>query len=134
MHRCFQILMSVVFAVHALLGCSAHCACPHNPVLHIVGTLCQTEHDVGKHGEGESHEPCDHDSPDCDCQHVSCSYVKADTVRFVQGGGHVARVTLTPVLVGTSQSSQHFVRDSGQLAAANLSSTPVYVWHCALVI
>jgi hypothetical protein len=134
MERLIQIVTSVVFAAHALLGCGVHYSCRHNPAREICSATQHVHHDCGGHHEGQSHESSDEGLPEAPCQHVSCSFVKAETVRVDQGVGHVEWIAAAAMLVEPAATPQVFLTANEPLCAADLTSTPLFVWHCALVI
>jgi hypothetical protein len=134
MERLIQIVTSVVFAAHALLGCGVHYTCRHNPAVEVCSTTHDHSHDCASHHEGESQESGDDQSPSEPCQHVSCSFVKAETVRVDQSAGHVEWVVPVAPSIELTATSQRFLTTNEPLCAVELTSTPLFVWHCALVI
>lgn len=134
MERLLQIVTSVVFAAHALLGCGVHYACRHNPTREVCSAAHDHVHGCAGHHEGESPEPCDDHSPAAPCQHVSCSFVKAETVRLDQSSGHVEWMAASATPLELVESPQVFLTVNEPLCAADLTSTPLFVWHCALIL
>jgi hypothetical protein len=134
MERLIQIVTSVVFAAHALLGCGVHHTCRHNPVVAVCSTTHDHSHHCASHHEGESHESGGEQSPAEPCQHVSCSFVKAETVRLDQGVGHVEWIIPVAPAIELTATSQRLLALHEPLCTADLNSTPLFVWYCALVI
>jgi hypothetical protein len=134
MDRLIQIVTSFVFAAHALLGCGVHFSCRHNPAVEICSSDHDHAHGCASHDEGEPYESGEEESPEAPCQHVSCSFVKAESVRLDQGGQPIEWLAATAALLEPAMSPQVSLSASEPLCAADLTSTPLFVWHCALVI
>jgi hypothetical protein len=134
MVRLIQFVTSVVFAAHALLGCGVHYTCRHNPAVAVCSTADHHSHDCASHHEDDSQESSDDPAPAAPCQHVSCSFVKAETVRVEQGMGHVEWIVQVAPSIELTATSQRILVANEPLCAADLTSTPLFVWHCALVI
>jgi hypothetical protein len=134
MERLIQIVTSVVFAAHALLGCGVHFTCRHNPAVEVCAADHHHAHDCASHDEGSPYESGEDESPQAPCQHVSCSFVKAESVRLDYGGQLVNLLAATPTLLEPVMLPHVYRTANEPLCAADLTSTPLFVWHCALVI
>jgi hypothetical protein len=134
MQNVLCLLTSLVFAVHALLGCAAHRSCGHRAAI-----LPRDHEECGVHAcvthhEGHDSQPADdeHDSP-APCSHSVCSYVKAETQQVDLRNAIVAFwAVLRPIDLGPSGAVTAAV--SEPICQADISSTQLFVWHCALII
>jgi hypothetical protein len=128
------LLASLVFAVHAVLGCGFHNACQHGFAVVSRTAADHVEHACAAHDHGDSHEPADDDQKPADpCQHVACSFVKAETPRIDLTHANVAWLTaMLPVT--QSHRGQIASATCEPICKADLSSAQLYVWHCALLI
>jgi hypothetical protein len=134
MERLIQIVTSVVFSAHALLGCGVHYACRHNPAREVCSTTHHHSHECASHDEGDSQEPLDDHTPAVPCQHVACSFVKAESVRLELDRGHGECLAAAAIVVEPAAAPQVFMTTHKPLCAVDLTSTPLFVWHCALII
>jgi hypothetical protein len=128
------LLTTFVFAFHASLGCGAHRACGNSTVMfgnaevghNHVRDITGHHHDHNGTADHEDNQPCE------PCSNSDCSYVKAETQQ-VDAAGHLtlgtALLTFSPI-----ETSEPPSRYSEPLCKADLSSTQLYVWHCALII
>jgi hypothetical protein len=127
------VLTSLVFAAHALLGCGAHRTCEHRTAILADSAVRHAEHACRAHHEEHDEAPCDgdHESPD-PCSHSVCSYVKAETQRVDLLNDTLAlRAALTPVELQDDAAAAAVFQP---VCLADISSTHLYVWHCALII
>jgi hypothetical protein len=125
-------LTCLLFAAHAVLGCIAHRTCEHHST--IAHTAADhAEHDCTAHHEHHDCDPADRDHSADNCSHSDCSYVKADTQRLDISN---ATTALLPALVTTNSLTDGLGTSAVEtlLCRADLSSTQLYVWHCALII
>jgi hypothetical protein len=103
----------------AVLDCTARHHAAHECDSHSC-------HDEGQPGH-EEHEP----SPPC--QHSICSFVKAEIQRIDFSNDVVA--WFPPAAALDSIQNGHVAATFGEpICRADLSSTQLYVWHCALII
>jgi hypothetical protein len=128
------LLTSLVFAAHALLGCGAHRSCELGTAILAGSGAVDEERHCAAHDCGNGETPCDGDrEPSETCSHSACSYVKAESQR-VDAADDVAAFCATPAPVDL----QHFAATSAAVlepvCRVDLSSTQLYVWHCALII
>jgi len=129
-----HVLTSLVFVTHALLGCGAHRACEHSTTVNSTVAAHHAEHQCAAHHADLGDEPGQHEGePSPPCPHSDCSFVKAETQR-VDLSHDVTAWIAAIALVGS-------VHDGGladavyePICRVDLSSTQLYVWHCALII
>jgi len=126
-----QLLASVAFAAHALLGCGVHHACcvaklesPANCHWHLAGAA---GHDAPCH-PGEAPQP-HRDS----CQHVPCSFTKAEVVR-IEKDTRKATFQIALPTSAAAHSIQTCEAVGEPFRSAPSTSTALYVWHCKLLI
>jgi hypothetical protein len=128
------LLTILAFAAHASLGCGAHRTCEHSTTVASEAHTCHKHsHSVAAHhrdhnatADHEEGEPCD------PCSHSDCSYVKAETQQVDAASPLASSFALLPVsLTEVSESTNRF---DEPVCQADLSSTQLYVWHCALII
>jgi hypothetical protein len=128
------LLTSFVFAVHASLGCGAHRTCEHSTTVASGARTCHQHahgatadrHDRSTAPEHGGEEPCDPGS------HSDCSYVKAE-LQQVDAASHLAfSFALLPLVAAEVGESPNCF--GVPVCQADLSSTHLYVWHCALII
>jgi hypothetical protein len=134
MQRFHRLLTSLVFTAHALLGCGVHHACQYGlGVIHHTADY-HSGHVCRAHGHDDSSAPANDDQePTNSCQHVACSFVKAETPRIDFASRHVAGLAAT--LPVEQDHGGQLVSTAGEpVCMADLSSTQLYVWHCALLI
>jgi hypothetical protein len=128
------LLTSLVFAVHALVGCGAHRSCEHRTAILSGHQVAHESHDcvAHHHGDREAPEDGEHDSS-APCSHSVCSYVKAETQQVDLSNAFVAFWTaMGPIEVGPSGAMSAAIVQP--VCRGDLSSTQLYVWHCALII
>jgi hypothetical protein len=128
------LLTSLLFAAHALLGCGAHRACEHGTAIWAGSATAHAEHECVAHHDGHDGAPSDkdHDSSE-PCSHSVCSFVKAETQRVDKSNDVVTSWVLSaPVELGQGDAASLAVFEP--VCRTDLSSTQLYVWHCALII
>jgi hypothetical protein len=64
---------------------------------------------------------------------MACSFVKADTVRIEHGERNASPIA-SPLCLRHMEAAQVGRAECEPICVANLSSTHLYVWHCALLI
>ncbi|MEX0612098.1 MAG: hypothetical protein WD229_08250 [Pirellulales bacterium] len=134
MQRFTQLLTSVIFAAHALLGCGVHHICQHGSVVVESAAHQCSHHDGPASHRGDSHAPADnHQCPMQQCQHMACSFVKTDTVRIDHGERTISLVASLHCTAQTDAAQTHHAA-CDPICKANFSSVQLYVWHCALLI
>ncbi len=128
-----QLFASGVFAVHAVLGCGVHHACQHGVAAGRCTAQRHAEHHCDHHS-GDREQPAGGEHAPADpCQHAVCSYVKAETQRVDLADGDAASfTTMSPVNATPAAQAASAISES--LCKADLSSTHLYVLHCALII
>jgi hypothetical protein len=125
-------MTSLVFAAHALLGCGAHRTCEHRTAILSDAAATHMEHDCDAHHAGHDDVPCD-DERSGSCSHSVCSYVKAEAQRIDLSNDLLALSSaLAPVELGPGNATAAAVLEP--VCRFDLSSTQLYVWHCALII
>ncbi|MCI0334944.1 MAG: hypothetical protein L0228_17190 [Planctomycetes bacterium] len=111
-----------------------HHACQHGVTAVLCTAQRHAEHHCDGHHAGDGEQPVDGDHAPADpCQHAVCSYVKAETQRVDLSDGGAASFTLAAP-VNTATDVQVASAKSEPICRADLSSTHLYVWHCALII
>jgi hypothetical protein len=134
MQRFYRLLANVLFGVHALAGCNAHHAWSHGVASYDQSAVQHADHDCLSDHHDHPHVPSrDSEGPAHPSQHDACSFVKAETVRINHGYSYDAWLTaLLPV--DQCPCDQLAFADFEPICRADLSSTQLYVWHCALII
>jgi hypothetical protein len=102
--------------------------------------MVSEEHNGHDHSHGVTAHHHDHDAvPDHDsdepcepCSQSDCNYVKAETQQ-VDSASHVA-ISFALLPVSRTEISESRGRVVEPVCRADLSSTQLYVWHCALII
>jgi hypothetical protein len=126
---------SLIFAVHAVLGCSVHHACSEAQPRGEQAACGVARHHCHCHGHDHDAAPADESNcPAQCCQHVACSYVKAEQVRIDDDNSPSAPAAVLPAVALNSSSPPSFHIAVAPDIPRILSATPLYVWHCALVI
>jgi hypothetical protein len=128
------LVTSLVFAAHALLGCGAHRTCEHRTAVLDEQVHSHAAHECAIHHGGHSDAPADdeHHSPE-PCSHTVCSYVKVETQQAdLSHDVRLAWIALAPVDASAVEAVGAAVGEP--VCRADLSSTQLYVWHCALII
>lgn len=132
MLRFLCLSTSLIFAVHAVLGCSIHHACAHSHTIAAHDAFAHEEYDCAGHDHDDAAPADESECPSHSCQHVTCSYVKAETVQL-DGSG-----TQSPAPAIAADETVKPARVFQAIIAADVrlqfSSTPLYVWQCALLI
>jgi hypothetical protein len=128
------LLTSLVFAAHAVLGCGAHRTCEHGTATWADATARHAEHACVAHHNGHDATPCDnHQHSSEPCSHSVCSFVKAETQRVDVSSDVIALwAASAPAELGLGDAGSAAVFEP--ICRADLSSTQLYVWHCALII
>ncbi len=125
------LLTSLVFAVHALLGCGIHHACEYGAEVVAAASGCEKHGHSHEHCHHGGHPPHEHE-PCEPCAHASCSYVKAETQQvssLVQMTYVFMLPAVEPYVVSLRAGSVRAPEMRGDCYA-----TELYVWHCALII
>lgn len=128
-----HIATGALFALHALLGCGLHHLCQHGAAV----VSCTVSHDGGHrchaHHHGNDEVPAEHDPAPADlCQHGVCSYVKAETTPAP--ALDIQPAWIAPVVADVSLAPHVAATAEAPLCNADLSTTQIYVWNCALII
>ena len=127
-----RLFTGFVFAAHAMLGCGAHRSCDHNTAV-AISSAHHADHHCAANHEGHSAPHDDNHAPDPNCQHSNCSFVKAEKQQDLSAADFWSTLLPSHIVV---------VTDDYQLASeidrpvflADHSSTPLFVWHCALIL
>ena len=123
-----HLLITTLFAAHALLGCAVHSRCDDVAADH--------EHAHAAHQPDATHEHHhgDPSTPSCPCAWERCAFVKSQSVR-VDVADELCAVSpaLPPELPRAAVHQVASLRLSTALDDAS-SATKLFVWHCALLI
>ena len=132
--RFHHLLTSLVFAAHALLGCGVHHVCQNGSAIGERAAQPCSHHDGPAGHREDSPGPADDaQRPSRSGQHTACSFVKADTVRIEHGERYASPIA-GPLCLRRMEAVQVGRVECEPICEANLSSTHLYVWHCALLI
>jgi hypothetical protein len=127
------LLTSLVLAAHAVLGCGAHRPCEHRAAILADGTAAHAGHECAAH-HGHSDLPCEKERDSSEpCSHSVCSFVKAETQRVDLSNDAVTSWAGSASLA-LSQSGTLTAAIREPVFRADITSTHLYVWHCALII
>ena len=129
-----RLLTSLVFAAHAMLGCGAHRTCDHSSAIVNCAPSSHAVQECVAHQSGHGEKPSHHGhEPSAPGSHSVCSYVKAETQRIDLSNDVAALfAAIAPVDPIHDGIFTHAV--GAPICRADLSSTQLYVWHCALII
>jgi hypothetical protein len=129
-----SLLTSLMFAAHALLGCVAHRTCEHRSAIVSCTATSHAGHACTAHHDGHDGEPAEHEGGSSEsCLHSDCSYVKADTQQ-VDLSADMALLIGTIVAVDPHHEGSFAAAIRDPICRADLTSTQLFVWHCALII
>lgn len=128
-----SLLVGLVFAAHALVGCGVHHLCQHGvSILHCTASD-EAEHACHSHGCHHDSEPTDDgDEPSPPCNHSICSFVKAETSR-VDFSDFVVPCFMAATAVESIDNGPEALACE-PICRDHLVATHLYVWHCALII
>lgn len=124
MRNFVSLVTSLVFCVHATVGCNT---------LHAWSHDAADGHALSRHTAHDQSSEHQRSVPERDRVCPACSYVKADAPQFeLSNDVVVSWVASAPLDVGSLAAVTAAVGEA--VFPVDLSSTHLYVWHCALII